>query len=164
MKYKLLVVVVCLHLIIVAIKSFSTIGPNTHEVEKGAFNQWVSNYTEYTVMQADYAFFSPDVGAAPFLKIKINTAADSFYMPFNVAKGETGIRLFTSLNAFNQTPDARELMARSWSAYALKSYRNADAITVSYFLKIPPTIKQFASGYTTKDSLLYQVKYKVHAE
>ena len=59
MKYKLLVVVVCLHLIIVAIKSFSTIGANTHEVEKGAFNHLVSNSTDYTVMQADYAFFLP---------------------------------------------------------------------------------------------------------
>ena len=163
MKYKLLVVVVCLHLILVAIKSFNTIRPNKNEVKKVAFNHLVSNYTAYTVMQADYAFFSPDVGAAPYLKIKINTPTDSFYMPFDLAKGETGLRLFTSLNAFNQTPNARELMARSWSAYTLKSYKNADAITISYFLKISPTIKQFASGYTTKDSLLYQVKYKVHA-
>ncbi|MCY7421079.1 MAG: hypothetical protein LH478_04970, partial [Chitinophagaceae bacterium] len=66
--------------------------------------------------------------------------------------------------AFNQTPDARELMARSWSAHALKLYKNADAITVSYFLKIPPAIRQFATGTLIKDTLLYKVKYKVHAE
>ena len=65
-------------------------------------------------MQADYGFFSPVVSAAPFLKIKINTAADSLCISFNVAKGETGIRLLTSLNAFNQTPVALELMARSF--------------------------------------------------
>lgn len=164
MKYKLLVLVVCLHLVIVAFKSFSTIGPNNHQVETGTLKKLVTNYTEYTVMQADYAFFSPDVGAAPFLKIKVNTASDSFYVPFNVSKGEEGIRLFTSLNAFNQTPDARELMARSWSAYALRLYKNANAITVSYFLKLPPTIHQFATEGGDKDTLLYQVKYQVNAE
>lgn len=164
MKYKLLVLIVCLHLIIVAIKSFSTVGPNLHEAEKGAFKKFITSYTEYTAMQADYAFFSPDVGAAPFLKIKINTATDSFYIPFNINRGEEGIRLFTSLNAFNQTPDARELMARSWSAYALRLHKEAKAITVSYYLKIPPTISQSVAGGVAKDTLLYQVKYQVNGE
>jgi hypothetical protein len=68
MKYKLLVLVVCLHLIIVVIKSFSTIGSNNHEVDKGAFKNLVTNYTEYTVMQADYAFFLPTLVQPRFLK------------------------------------------------------------------------------------------------
>jgi hypothetical protein len=72
--------------------------------------------------------------------------------------------LFASLNAFNQTPDARELMARSWSAYALRLYKDANAITVSYFLKVPLTIHQFAKVGGDKDTLLYQVKYQVNAE
>lgn len=79
-------------------------------------------------------------------------------------QADYAIRLFTSLNTFNQTPDARELMARSWSAYALRLYKNANAITVSYFLKVPPTIHQFATEAGDKDTLLYQVKYQVNAE
>lgn len=75
-----------------------------------------------------------------------------------------GLRLFTSLNAFNNTPEARELMARSWAAYALKQFSAADAITVEYFIKLPPTINGYRKGKRAVDSLMYAVKYQVNAE
>ncbi len=63
-----------------------------------------------------------------------------------------GLRLFTSLNAFNNTPEARELMARSWAAYASKQFSAADAITVEYFIKLPPQLMAIAeeSGLWTR--------------
>lgn len=164
MKYKWIIGLVCIHLLIVAIRSFNNIVPQKQIIHSKVVNTFLNTYTQYTVMQADYAFFSPDIGSSPFVKILVTAAADSFYVPFNAGKGEFDIRLFTSLNAFNNAAEARELMARSWSAYVLKEHPEADKIMVSYFIKVPPTYHQYAKGKRTVDSLLFEVKYQVNAE
>ena len=164
MKYKILVALVCIHLLVVFIRSVNTINPEKNLIENITLNVLLNTYTQYTVMQADYAFFSPNVGSSPLLKIKVKTPRDSFYFPFNIRDNEMGIRLFTSLNAFNNSPEARELMARSWAAYALSKQDKAQEITVSYFIKTPPTMQQFAQGKRAVDTLLFEAKYKVNAE
>ena len=157
----MIVLLVCLHLFVVLARSFNTVIPKRTLIPSEALNNGLNVYTEYTVMQADYAFFSPDVGYSPFVKLKVQQNTDSFYIPFE-PKGEAGIRFFTSLSAFSNTPEARELMTRSWAAYALGKHPLANIITVSVFVSLPPTIAQFRHGQAAKDSLIFEVKYKVN--
>lgn len=164
MKFRLLACLVCLHLLFVFARSFNAVVPGHLIITKPAANALLNLYTQYTVMQADYSFFSPNVGPSPFLKIIVEQNDSLIKFPLDIDKGELGIRLFTSLNAFNNFPEARELMARSWAAFALKKYNKADAITIEYYISNPRSVQDYFMGKQATDSLLYAAKYQVNAE
>jgi hypothetical protein len=163
MKLKIYIIMffAVVHFSIISIKAF-----------RNQFNwkDWLSNneivskvveyYSQVTVMQADYSFFSPNV--ASDLKIEVFIEDEKGRYPINlfeVSNPEVNTRFQCSIIGFQNVSVAQELIARSWAARAYEKYPAARFISVkgsSYHL---PTLSQYRLGKRPYYERMFEITF-----
>ena len=108
---------------------------------------WWATYCRYTALEADYGFFSPDVGPALDLEVSVLLPGDRL-AHFEVPAGglEASYRYQTALLALMNRAEYRDLVARSHAARALDVHPDALGVKVEVRRFILPSMAEWRKG------------------
>ncbi len=150
-RFYCIVLLATLHLSLVSVKAFrNLLGWDQWLTQHPRVAQVVEYYSQVTVMQADYSFFSPNV--ASDLKVEV-TVEDSqgqhVINPFRISNTAVNTRFQCSIIGFQSIPAAQELIARSWAARAYEKYPTARSVSVKGSMYYLPTLREYQRGKAT---------------
>lgn len=106
-----------------------------------------ATYCRYTALEADYGFFSPEIGPAMRLSILVLLPGDHLIRFDTPSKSpESNYRYQTSLLALMGRQEWRELVARSHAARAIDRHPEAHAVMVEVHAFAVPTPEEWRGG------------------
>lgn len=157
----LLIIFAAFHLGLIALKALGGISKDDHVLKNtGPLRILAEAWTQVTVMQADYGFFSPVVSSDVLLEATIDFAdGTSIVHPITSSNGEVALRLHASLSAFSNIPEFRELLARSHAARILDQYQAATLITIRAHDYVLPNMEAWRAGQRPGRSLMFEAAY-----
>lgn len=163
MKAKLYIIasLAVIHLSIISMKAFrNELGWNKWLTDHKVISKIVEYYSQVTVMQADYSFFSPNI--ASDLKIEVTIEDETGKHPINlfeVSNPEVNTRFQCSIIGFQNVSIAQELIMRSWAARAYEKYPSAKFITVKGSAYHLPTQTEYVAGKQPYYERMFEVTF-----
>jgi hypothetical protein len=161
-------VIICLisllalmHFSLISIKAFRTpLGWEEWLADQPHLAELVERYTEVTVMQADYSFFSPDVAAdLKVLAMVQDSAGRHTVDPFDVANPEVKTRFLCSVLCFQNVPEVQELIARSWAARVYEKFPAAQSVSVRGLVYHLPTMREYRQGNRPYYQRMFEITF-----
>lgn len=147
-KVYIIAVLAVIHFGLISVKAFRNQFEWSEWLAKHeTLSKIVEYYSQVTVMQADYSFFSPNI--ASDLKIDVIIEDEEGKHPvdlFEVSNPEVNTRFQCSIIGFQNVSVAQELIARSWAARAYEKYPSAKFIAVRGSTYHLPTQKEYCAG------------------
>lgn len=163
MKAKLYIItsLAIIHLSIISIKAFrNELGWSKWLANQKVISKIVEYYSQVTVMQADYSFFSPNI--ASDLKIEVMIEDENGKYPvnlFKVSNPEVNTRFQCSIIGFQNVSIAQELIMRSWAARAYEKYPSAKFITVKGSAYHLPNQADYRAGKRPYYERMFEVTF-----
>jgi hypothetical protein len=163
MKVKLYAIaaLAVLHLSIISIKAFrNELGWSKWLADNKVISKIVEYYSQVTVMQADYSFFSPNI--ASDLSIEVMIEDENGKHPvnlFEVSNPEVNTRFQCSIIGFQNVSIAQELIMRSWAARAYEKYPSAKFITVKGSAYHLPKQSEYNTGKRPFYERMFEVTF-----
>jgi hypothetical protein len=163
MKAKLYIIMLLaiVHLSIISVKAFrNQFGWSTWLTEHKSISKIIEYYSQVTVMQADYSFFSPNI--ASDLKIEVMIEDENGKYPvnlFEVSNPEVNTRFQCSIIGFQNVSIAQELIARSWAARAYEQYPSAKFISVKGSAYHLPKQEEYRSGKRPYYERMFEITF-----
>lgn len=121
-------------------------------------------YTQMTVLQADYSFFSPDI--APDYDVSIDvkdTKGEYIDASFDFANTEVEKRFHTCVLALQHLPDSlQDIVVKSWAARTYDTYPNAHEIKVRIEKSKVPCMQEFAAGKRKEPEKILEVVFETN--
>ncbi|MDI9867753.1 hypothetical protein [Flectobacillus roseus] len=119
-------------------------------------------YTEMTVLQADYSFFSPNISPDFFVSIIVkDLTGNNKDASFKFSNTEVEKRFHTCVLALNNLPpDLQDIMVKSWAARTLDLHPDAEQITVKIERNKIPAMAKFAQGKRNKPEKMLEVVFQ----
>lgn len=131
-----------LHLGLIAIKALREYPAfNQVSVELPLARELAEFYTQLTVLQADYSFFSPNISPDYHITMTVtDTLGKVTNAFFQFPNTEVEKRFHTCVLATQQLePDLQEIVAKSWAARVYDRHPQAGLITIAiHQSKLPP--------------------------
>ena len=119
-------------------------------------------YTQMTVLQADYSFFSPDIAPDYDVAIDVkNTQGQNIDASFDFANTEVEKRFHTCVLALQHLPDSlQDIVVKSWAARTLDTYPNAQEIKVRIERSKVPCMQEFAAGKRKEPEKILEIVFE----
>lgn len=150
-----------LHLSLISVKAFRNVfGWDQWLNQHPRVSQVVEYYSQATVMQADYSFFSPNV--ASDLKVEVAVEDSSGYHvvnPFRISNTAVNTRFQCSVIGFQSIPAAQELIARSWAARVYEKYPTARSVSVKGSMYHLPTLREYREGKRPYYEKVFEISF-----
>ncbi|MBT1705308.1 hypothetical protein [Chryseosolibacter indicus] len=163
MKIKIYIILIlaCVHFGLISVKAFRNQFAWAEWLAKHeTLSKVVEYYSQVTVMQADYSFFSPNI--ASDLKIEVIVEDENGKHPvnlFDVSNPEVNTRFQCSIIGFQNVSIAQELIARSWAARAYEKYPSAKFIGVRGATYQLPTQREYSSGKLPSYKRMFEITF-----
>jgi hypothetical protein len=102
-------------------------------------------YTQFSVMQADYSFFSPNISPDYFVKMKYQDTAGRWAdASFDLPNKEVEKRFHSCLLGIQQMPnELTDIVIKSWAARILDQHPDAVNINIRVFASKLPKMQEF---------------------
>lgn len=152
-----------LHFLLILSKSFREYAYIKPVLERfTAFRIASEYYTQMTVLQADYSFFSPDIAPDYDVLIDVkNTKGSHQNASFDFANTEVEKRFHTCVLALQHLPDSlQDIVVKSWAARTLDTYPDAHTIKVSIEKSKVPCMSEFAAGKRKDSEKILEVVFE----
>ena len=152
-----------LHFLLIMCKSFREYAFLKPVLEKIPTLRIASEYyTQMTVLQADYSFFSPDI--APDYDVVIDvkdTQGNDINASFQFANTEVEKRFHTCVLALQHLPDSlQDIVVKSWAARTYDTYPTAHEIKVRIEKSKVPCMREFAAGKRKEPEKILEVVFE----
>jgi len=136
-----------LHLALISVKAFREY-PWLNTVLKHQKEILLASeaYTQFSVMQADYSFFSPNISPDYFVKMTYQDSTGHWSdASFHLQNKEVEKRFHSCLLGIQQMPnELTDIVIKSWAARILDQHPNAININVKVFASKLPMMKDFS--------------------
>lgn len=121
-------------------------------------------YTQLTVMQADYSFFSPDIAPDFYLAISLQRPDGRWVAtPMPVPNAEVQKRLHSCLLGIQRLPtDLEQIIVKSWAARVLDTHPEARLIRVTVSQQKQPHLAAYAQGQRMHPEVVLDVLFDTH--
>jgi hypothetical protein len=102
-------------------------------------------YTQFSVMQADYSFFSPNISPDYFVKMTYQDSAGRWVdASFALPNKEVEKRFHSCLLGIQQMPnELTDIVIKSWAARILDQHPDAININIRVFASKLPKMQEF---------------------
>ena len=135
-----------LHFALISVKAFREYPLLNKALKQEAHILQASEaYTQFSVMQADYSFFSPNISPDYFVKMTYqDTAGHWLDASFHLPNKEVEKRFHSCLLGIQQMPnELTDIVIKSWAARILDQHPDAVNINVKVFASKLPMMKDF---------------------
>ena len=135
-----------LHFALISVKAFREYPLLNKALKQEAHILQASEaYTQFSVMQADYSFFSPNISPDYFVKMTYqDTAGHWLDASFHLPNKEVEKRFHCCLLGIQQMPnELTDIVIKSWAARILDQHPDAVNINVKVFASKLPMMKDF---------------------
>lgn len=161
---RLMVVAVLLHLTAIgSVAMYRAVTPRETPSETetpGIAFSVVRLYTLCAVLNADYGFFTPEIGAAQELELEvINAAGVSQSVALAPDNREVQVRFNAMLLIFTRDRPFQELVARSIAALVYREFPHAVQIRVSLYRFDLPASADYRAGERPTRTLFFRSIY-----
>jgi hypothetical protein len=121
-------------------------------------------YTQLTVLQADYSFFSPNIASDHEVIIETEDSAGIWHNASYVFPNtEVEKRFHTCALALQHLEDSlQDIVVKSWAARTYDEYPNARAIRVRIIRSKVPPMEQFVTGKRKEPEKILEVVFNTH--
>jgi hypothetical protein len=119
-------------------------------------------YTQMTVLQADYSFFSPDIAPDYDVVIDVKNSQGQYQnASFGFANTEVEKRFHTCVLALQHLPDSlQDVVVKSWAARTLDTYPNTQEIKIRIEKSKVPCMQEFAAGKRKEPEKILEVVFE----
>lgn len=163
MKAKLYIIAAwaIIHLSIISLKAFrNELGWSKWLTNHEIISKFIEYYSQVTVMQADYSFFSPNIASDLKIEVLIEDEKEKYPVNlFKVSNPEVNTRFQCSIIGFQNVSIAQELIMRSWAARAYEKYPHAKFITVKGSAFHLPTQTAYTAGKRPYYERMFEVTF-----
>jgi len=138
--------IMTLHFALISVKAFREYPLLNKALKQEAHILQASEaYTQFSVMQADYSFFSPNISPDYFVKMTYqDTAGHWLDASFHLPNKEVEKRFHSCLLGIQQMPnELTDIVIKSWAARILDQHPDAVNINVKVFASKLPMMKDF---------------------
>ena len=160
-RFYSIVLLATLHLSLVSVKAFRNIfGWDQWLTEHPRVGQLVEYYSQVTVMQADYSFFSPNVASDLRVEVTVEDSSGVHLVnPFRISNTAVNTRFQCSVIGFQSIPAAQELTARSWAARVYEQYPTARSVSVTGSMYHLPTLREYREGQRAYYEKVFEISF-----
>jgi len=118
-------------------------------------------YTQFSVMQADYSFFSPNISPDYFVKMKYqDTAGHWADASFTLPNKEVEKRFHSCLLGIQQMPnELTDIVIKSWAARILDQHPDAININIRVFASKLPKMREFSARGRNPQELIADLTF-----
>lgn len=122
-------------------------------------------YTQLTVMQADYSFFSPDIAPDYLLSVTMQRPDGRWVdTTVPVPNNEIQKRLHSCLLGIQLIPaELQQIIVKSWAARVLDQHPEARFIRVAVRRQKQPCLADYRRGLRIHSELVLDVLFDTHA-
>ena len=149
------------HLSLISAKAFRNLfGWDPWLARHPRIEYFVEYYSQLTVMQADYSFFSPNVASDLKVEVAVEDSSGRHVVnPFRIANTAVNTRFQCSIIGFQSIPAAQELIARSWAARVYEKYPTARSVSVRGSTYHLPTLREYREGKRPYYEKVFEISF-----
>lgn len=163
MKTKIFILLVSsiVHFTLISTKAFKN---HFHYSEWLAEHELISKiveyYTQTTVMQADYSFFSPNISSDLKIEAIVEDSKDTLNInPFRIPNTAISTRFQCSVVGFQNVRVAQGLIARSWAARVYEQFPGAKKISIRGSRYNLPDMQAYQQGERPSYERMFEITF-----
>lgn len=162
-RYLVIIAIIFIHLGMITTKMFRDAEPFKTILETIPPLRTIAEvYTQATVMQADYSFFSPNIAPDTILDITVTDTLGQVHKPnFRLPNNEIKVRFHSQLLGFRQVDNsAQDLIARSWAARVYDQFPTARYINLTGYDYHLPRQWEWAAGKRPTKERFFEIQFQ----